>query len=172
MSRLLRLTPSGLDAEIRLLAPTRDELQDAFNAMNLEGSSLGISSNPFARLSSFLSLLLNRFRRNLDVDFATACLEGVLRFHGDLIARPPRAPVANQSSEEDQTAVNLLDILATVEGSRTGTFNGTLDAARPLELVEAVLEAKRESHNILNAQVSRSIALVDFVRNATNTLQM
>ncbi|VDL55749.1 unnamed protein product [Hymenolepis diminuta] len=175
MSRLRRLTPSGLDAEIRLLAPTRDELREAFNAMKIDSSGLALSVNPYSRLSSFLCLLLNRFRRNLDVDFATACLESLLRFHGDLIARPPKAPTASRVdhlSLDENEAVNLLDVVATVEASRVGTFNDALDSARPLELVEAVLEAKRESHSVLNMQVSRSIALVDFVRNAINTLQM
>ncbi|VDO12614.1 unnamed protein product [Rodentolepis nana] len=175
MSRLRRLTPSALDAEIRLLAPTRDELQEAFNAVKTDSSGFALSANPYSRLSSFLCLLLNAFRRNLDVDFATACLDCLLRFHGDLIARPPKAPTvsrADHQSSDDNEGVDILDVVATVEGSRAGTFNDALDAARPLELVEAVLEAKRESHNVLNMQISRSIALVDFVRNATNTLQM
>lgn len=109
------------------------------------------------------------------MDFATACLESLLRFHGDLIARPPKAPTASRAdhqSLDENEVVNLLDVVATVEASRVGTFNDALDSARPLELVEAVLEAKRESHSVLNMQVSRSIALVDFVRNAINTLQM
>ncbi|KAM7534686.1 hypothetical protein Aperf_G00000117711 [Anoplocephala perfoliata] len=174
MSQLRRLTPSALDAEIRLLAPSREELLEAFSAMDTDTSGVALSANPYARLSSFLCLLLNRFRRNLDVDLATACLESLLRFHGDLIARPPKAPTASQidhqSTDEDGDGMNFLDVVATVEGSRVGTFNDHLDAGRPLELVEAVLEAKRISHNVLSIQVSRSIALVDFVRNATNTL--
>lgn len=52
----------------------------------------------------------------------------------------------------------------------TDRYNDRLDAGRPLELVEAVLEAKRDAHSVLNMQISRSIALVDFVRNATSTL--
>ncbi|EUB59454.1 WD repeat-containing protein [Echinococcus granulosus] len=251
MSRLRRLTPSALDAEVRLLAPSREELMEAFAAIDRgDGEHFPLSANPYARLSAFLRLLLNRypplcvlcgrihysqvfdipkrlinqlasahassssfrrsgfiseridmvfcelkadidsdlqadkggdggigrFRRNLDFDLATACLESLLRYHGDLIARPPKAPATittkhfnlDLDDDGDGGSFGLGDMVA----AETGCYNDHLDADRPLELMEAVLEAKRVSHAVLDEQISRSIALVDFVRNATSTLQM
>ncbi|CDI97820.1 WD repeat containing protein 36 [Echinococcus multilocularis] len=177
MSRLRRLTPSALDAEVRLLASSREELMEAFAAINRgDGEHFPLSANPYARLSAFLRLLLNRFRRNLDFDLATACLESLLRYHGDLIARPPKAPATittkhfnlDLDDDGDGGSFGLGDMVA----AETGCYNDHLDADRPLELMEAVLEAKRASHAVLDEQISRSIALVDFVRNATSTLQM
>ncbi|KAL5106631.1 WD repeat-containing protein 36 [Taenia crassiceps] len=176
MSRLRRLTPSALDAEVRLLAPSREELIEVFAAVDHGGGEdAPLSTNPYARLSAFLRLLLNRFRRNLDFDLATACLESVLRYHGDLIARPPKAPASITTKQfnvglddDDDGPFGLGDMVA----AETGCYNDHLDADRPLELMEAVLEAKRASHAVLDMQITRSIALVDFVRNATSTLQM
>ncbi|VDM19113.1 unnamed protein product, partial [Hydatigera taeniaeformis] len=148
MSRLRRLTPSALDIEMRLLAPSRDALVEALAAIDYSnGGGVSLSFNPYARLSAFLSLLLNRFRRNLDFDLATACLEGLLRYHGELIARPPKAPTsiptkpfsADQDDSGDAGSFCLGDMVA----AETGCRNDHLDADRPLELMEAVLEAKR-----------------------------
>lgn len=62
MSRLRRLTPSALDAEVRLLAPSREELMEVFAAIDRgDGEDTPLSTNPYARLSAFLRLLLNRW---------------------------------------------------------------------------------------------------------------
>ncbi len=99
----------------------------------------------------------------MDVDFATACLESLLRRHGDLIARPPRpAKVAVTLSEEDFGLVVAKD---------AGGYDNK-DANRPFALVEALLAAKQAAHGDLFSQITRSIALIDFMRNATSTLQM
>ncbi|VDD81570.1 unnamed protein product [Mesocestoides corti] len=168
MSRYRSLNPSALDAEIRLLVLPRDELVDALDAVD-DNNVAVIAVNPYARLSAFLTLLLNRFRRNLDVDFATACLESVLRYHGDVIVRPPKAPAAAATTVESDFGGDDLGMF--VAKATMGGYSN-VDATRPLALVEAVLAAKGVAHETLFSQITRSIALIDFIRNATNTLQM
>ncbi len=58
MSRLRGLNPSALDMEVRMLAPSRDELVDTLAAIGESGATT--TANPYARLSAFLTLLLNR----------------------------------------------------------------------------------------------------------------
>ena len=61
MTRLRRLTPSALDAEVRFLAPSREELAETFKAIDTDGSGgVALTANPYARLSAFLYFLLNR----------------------------------------------------------------------------------------------------------------
>lgn len=60
MARLRQLTPSALDAEIRFLAPSRDELLETFAAIDSATTGVTLATNPYARLSAFLCFLLNR----------------------------------------------------------------------------------------------------------------
>uniref|UniRef100_A0A183SPV9 Utp21 domain-containing protein n=1 Tax=Schistocephalus solidus TaxID=70667 RepID=A0A183SPV9_SCHSO len=157
MARLKALNPSSLDMEIRLLAPAPDELAAAASAIDFVDKE-----GPLKRLCSFLALLVNRFKRNLDVDFATACLEGVLRRHGEVIARPSHFLSTTKSPDFDETVV--LETMSNQQ--QTGTEN------LAFALVEEALKAKRSSQTMLFSQITRSIALVDFIRNASCTLQI
>lgn len=113
---------------------------------------------------SFLSSIC-RFQRNLDVDFATACLESALRRHGDLIARPPTTNTEGIVQEADFGVV-IADDMVVKKTTETQPYR------TPFQLVEQVLEAKRCAQTSLFGQITRSIALIDFVRNATCALQM
>nr|VZI24586.1 unnamed protein product [Spirometra erinaceieuropaei] len=158
IARLKALNPSSLDMEIRLLAPAPDELAAAASAIDFIDQE-----GPLKRLCSFLALLVNRFKRNLDVDFATACLESVLRRHGEVIARPSHFLNSTTRSPGFDQAV-VLETLP--DQKQTATEN------LAFALVEEALKAKRSSQTMLFNQITRSIALVDFVRNASCALQM
>ncbi|VDN15671.1 unnamed protein product [Dibothriocephalus latus] len=151
------LNPSSLDMEIRLLAPAPDELAAATSAIDFVDKE-----GPLRRLCSFLALLVNRFKRNLDVDFATACLEAVLRRHGEVIARPSAFLSTAKSADFDQAVVR-----ETISNQPEPVTENLA-----FELVEEALRAKRSSQTMLFSQITRSIALVDFIRNASCTLQM
>ncbi len=109
-----------------------------------------------------LSFSRFRFARNRDIDFAAACLECVLRRHGELIARPPTMATA---AEDDFGKVVAETIMPKEISSDS-------DKETPFKLVDSVLRAKRDSQATLYAAITRSISLIDFVRNATCTLQM
>ncbi|KAL7053791.1 hypothetical protein AAHC03_026813 [Spirometra sp. Aus1] len=158
IARLKALNPSSLDMEIRLLAPAPDELAAAASAIDFVDQE-----GPLKRLCSFLALIVNRFKRNLDVDFATACLESVLRRHGEVIARPSYFLNSTTRSPGFDQAV-VLETLP--DQKQTATEN------LAFALVEEALKAKRSSQTMLFNQITRSIALVDFVRNASCALQM
>ncbi len=59
ISRLKALNPSALDAEIRLLAPALDELEALQAALGGSGATSRV--DPFARLSSFLYIVKDRY---------------------------------------------------------------------------------------------------------------
>lgn len=114
-----------------------------------------VSLNDIIVIVGLFLVIIDRFKRNLDADLATACLKFILNTHGDLIARPPKLP----SSDAQQLEFESLGVHQHPEN-------------RPLALVESLLASKKTAHANLFGQITRSIALIDFMRNATSTLQM
>ncbi|TGZ71510.1 hypothetical protein CRM22_002595 [Opisthorchis felineus] len=164
MLTLKSLGPSALDLEIRLLAPSLEE-EEAVSAAVTEEFTATIRCATHERLQGFLRLLINRFERNLDVDLACVCLESVLHRHGDLILNTvskTNTQVANKSSEID----GQIDAILSCEQHSSDFLSHPT-----LQLISRAVEAKEKAGTLFTRRLTRSICLVDFIRNPTTTLQ-
>ncbi|KER27125.1 hypothetical protein T265_05748 [Opisthorchis viverrini] len=164
MLTLKSLGPSALDLEIRLLAPSLEE-EEAVSSAVTEEFTATLHCATHERLQGFLRLLINRFERNLDVDLACVCLESVLHRHGDLILNTvctTNTQVADKSSEID----GQIDAILSCEQHSDDFLSHPT-----LQLISRAVEAKEKTSTLFTRRLTRSICLVDFIRNPTTTLQ-
>ncbi|CAH8587279.1 unnamed protein product [Dicrocoelium dendriticum] len=159
MRTLKTFGPSALDLEIRLLAPSVEEEKAICS------SAVLMNGTPRERLHGFLRLLINRFERNMDVDLACVCLEGVLQRHGDLLLHPYNKSVEPTFHASGTLEQHLNELLSTRDReSNAVSSNATLS------LVSHAILAKNKAANLLTRRLTRSICLIDFIRNPTTAL--
>ncbi|KAF8566818.1 hypothetical protein P879_04819, partial [Paragonimus westermani] len=160
MQTLKSIGPSALDLEIRLLAVSADE-ELAVHA-SLKDASCGskLVDTTRDRLHGFLRLLINRFERNLDVDLACVCLESLLLRHGDLLLVKP----------SDHAQIETTDNVGNQIHALLSTEHLANKPSLTTELVSKAVAAKARAASLLTRRLTRSICLVDFIRNPTTTL--
>ncbi|VDP70052.1 unnamed protein product [Echinostoma caproni] len=158
MRILKSLGPSALDLELRLLGPSAEEERIAHSALDdQESTNLRDTRD---RLHGFLRLLINRFQRKLDVDLACVCLETILQRYGDLLFTRPG--LVDLQGPVESIEGHVQSLLA--DDVHLGEDNETL------RLVSKAVQAKSASQSLLTRRVTRSICLVDFIRNPTTVL--
>ncbi|KAF7262009.1 hypothetical protein EG68_00749 [Paragonimus skrjabini miyazakii] len=160
MRTLKSIGPSALDLEIRLLAVSAEEELAAHVSLKDPSCSSNFVDTTRDRLHGFLRLLINRFERNLDVDLACVCLESLLLRHGDLLLVKPSDHVQIRASDNVGDQIHALLSAEHVVNKPPLT----------VELVSKAIAAKTKAANLLTRRLTRSICLVDFIRNPTTTL--
>ncbi|VEL06788.1 unnamed protein product [Protopolystoma xenopodis] len=118
------------------------------------------------------------FKRNLDIDFTTACLLCVFKHHAELLVHP--MTTSQQNSGDDVGLHDLFDdqdvstsCITSESGFNALELNSSSVNSQLCPtyfLVEKVMQSKASAQMKLSHQLNSAISLLDLIRHPTSML--